>query len=673
MPSARDILGDGGVLSKALPGYEARPAQLAMADAVEATLAGDRRLLCEAGTGTGKTLAYLVPAILSGRKVVISTATKALQEQIVAHDLPLLVKHAGLRPNVALLKGLSNYLCRRRYEAFRVSPEALLSENAAALRTVSKWIHETDSGDLAELATLREAHPVRLEIASGSDTRVGQNCSFFERCFVTARKRDAEQAQILIVNHHLLFADLALRGPHQGGALPSYDAVVLDEAHQIEDVATEFFGTRVSSLRVETLLRDAERGFVAQTNISTTGPRLVHSARVAAETFFAAVASLVPDDQGRQPLPEGELPRELVPAYLALDGAVGVVGSLASDEGRGEALDVIVRRVQQLRDELAGLFEPSRRMVLWADVSARNVSLGASPIEIGGILKKRLFDTVGAAILTSATLRTGEDFSFVRERVGLTQSEAPVDELALSSPFDYPNRALLYMPRDLPEVSHPSFLREAGERIVQLVHAAGGGAFVLCTSVRAMRLLHQHLQARGVQPLLLQGEAPKSTLLSRFRSFGNAVLVATMSFWEGVDVPGDALRLVILDKVPFPVPSDPVVAARSLALEEAGGNPFMRYHVPAAAIALKQGFGRLLRTNQDRGVVALLDRRVLTKPYGKRLLKSLPDARRTEDFREVTLFFGGTPEPEPPPAEPDFDEYDDYSRYESYPDFEPPP
>jgi ATP-dependent DNA helicase DinG len=680
-PRARDLLGPDGPLRKTLPGYEAREAQLSMADAVERALEGDRKLVCEAGTGTGKTLAYLIPAILSGRKVVISTATKALQEQIFYKDLPLLARHAGLAADAALVKGLPNYLCLRRYNELRQSPDSLRPNVGKALAAVERWRHETATGDLADLVELSENDPLRGEISSSSETRIGSSCKHYDECFVTAMKRRAEDARILVVNHHLFFADLALRGPFEGGALPAYDAVIFDEAHQIEDIAADFFGLRVSSARVEAFLRDAERSLVlaglATTSpigwrsgsgqsllfrASTGGPdggELIARAREAATQLFAALAARAPTDGGRHPFDLANRPRDEVEAYHRFDTALDSIARLAETREGSDAIDILLRRAAQLREDLTSVFDERSRRVTWVEVTARSVTIGASPVQVADLLRTRLFEPLPSVVLTSATLATSGGFAFFRDRVGLSDEVGPVDELTVPSPFDYAANALLYIPRDLPDVQDGRFLDAAGDRVHDLVGLSGGGAFVLCTSVRAMRALHARLRQRGVPRLFLQGDAPKSALLDRFRTTPDAVLVATMSFWEGVDVPGRALRLVVIDKIPFPVPTDPIVAARTRAMEDAGANPFIQYHVPTAAIALKQGFGRLIRTATDRGVVAILDRRIVTRGYGKALLKPLPPVQSTEWIDDVEEFFvrdrypdGAPPVPPAPPAPP---------------------
>ncbi|MET0595616.1 MAG: ATP-dependent DNA helicase, partial [Polyangiaceae bacterium] len=651
---ARDVLGPAGPLSRGFRGYEDRPGQLAMADAVERALEGDRVLVCEAGTGTGKTLAYLVPAILSGRKVIVSTATRALQEQIFTKDIPLIRETLGLPVSAALMKGLSNYLCLRRFAEYRTSPEAEQPSASRALAILESWAASTGSGDVAEIGAMSEDEPIWREVSSSSETRIGQGCEFFSPCHVTRMKRDAEAARIIVVNHHLFFADLALRGPHTGAALPDYDAVIFDEAHQLEDIATDFFGVRVSSTRLVSMLRDTERAFVAgglsdKLLRKGEGAVLVELARESGQHFFAEIAKT----RGAQELrarrgpaaPEGRATigadfwtGDLLAAYHKLDASLEALASYAEARQTSEAVEVVTRRASQLREDLAAIVDGSKNQVTWAEVRTRSAAIGASPVNLAETLQGRLFAQVPAVVLTSATLAANHSFSYLRSRLGLSGDELPVEELEVPSPFDYESNALLYLPRDLPEPTDPAWLPAAEERIAALVEASDGGAFVLSTSKRVMQALHLALVRRSKRAILVQGEAPKTALLEKFRKSPRAVLVATMSFWEGVDVPGKALRLVIIDKIPFQVPSDPVVLARSAAIEAQGQNPFAHYHVPAAAITLKQGFGRLIRSRKDAGIVAILDKRVHTKNYGKTLLQSLPPARRTEDLEETRAF-----------------------------------
>lgn len=663
--SARRLLGPDGPLARAFEGYEEREGQLLMADAIERALAEDRALLCEAGTGTGKTLAYLVPAILSGKKVVVSTATKALQEQIITKDIPMIAEHLGLEPRAALGKGLSNYLCLRRYQELRKSAGSLADPAVRrSLPLLETWAGDTETGDVAELVGLAEGDPIWREVSSSSDTRIGQSCGFYERCFVTRMKRDLEEARLVIVNHHLFFADLAVkmaadrRGFAGAGALPPYDAVIFDEAHELEGIATDFFGVRLSRARVDALVRDADRAFVASGLADTLrakgeGTALTAIVREASDAFFDRLSRLQeggPREQaGRVTLQPDVWKGDLQGAYHRLDDTLEALAGYAQTVSKDEAVRLVAARAGELRKDAARIVDPKQNQVSWIEVRPRSISVGASPIDIGDMFRDRVVEPVGAVVLTSATLTTAAaggrsgGFGFLRSRIGLDETTTvPVDEIEVPSPFDYRTAAILYTPRDLPEVSAPDFVARAAERVAELVAITGGGAFVLCTSNRAMYAFAAALRGRTPKPALIQGDAPKLMLVRRFRAEGNAVLIATMSFWEGVDVPGDALRLVVIDKLPFAVPSDPVVAARCRAIEEAGQNPFTAYSVPDAAITLKQGFGRLIRTHKDRGIVAILDRRVRTRGYGAAMLATLPPARRTDRLEDVAQFWSGT-------------------------------
>jgi len=664
---ARDVLGPGSPLSRTLPGWEHREGQLAMAEAVEHAFESERHLFVEAGTGTGKTLAYLVPAVLSGRKVIISTATRALQEQIFAKDLPIVARALaahGVTVHAAMMKGLSNYLCLRRLGEARASGDRGMG---VALARVADWAQTTGTGDRAELTDLPEDADVWRDVASSSETRIGVNCEHFEACFVTRMRQEAEDAQIVVVNHHLLLADLALRTGKRGAhaaVLPPYDAVVFDEAHQVEDVATDFFGTRVSSARIEAFLRDAERGLVSVNALEAlkSGPvrQTLQGAREAARALFGQLlvgAASGPGD-ARRTLVESDITSGVRAAHEGLDQRLEALEAIARSRGNEEVLQVVSRRAAELRDDLKSILAGRHvesdgevsGVVRWIDVRSRSVSLGASPVDVGGTLRTRLFDRVPTVICTSATLATGTSCHFAKARLGAPPEAA---ELIVPSPFDFASRAALYLPDDLPEPADPGFDDAATERIAELVKMTGGGAFVLCTSARAMGSLSSRLRGRLTQPLMVQGERPKHLLLSRFRASGRAVLVATMSFWEGVDVPGWALRLVVLDKVPFAPPNDPVVAARCAALDREGGNGFTQYSVPSAAMTLKQGFGRLIRTQRDAGIVAILDKRIVRKGYGRALLAGLPPARRVRTLDELATFWEGIASDSFPARDPD--------------------
>lgn len=673
MASAAELLGPDGPLARSLPAYEARPAQLEMARAVESALAHDRVLICEAGTGTGKSLAYLVPALLSGKKVIVSTATRALEEQIFWKDLPLIERALGVPVRAALMKGISNYLCRRRLAEFRASDESQRPRFSRSLGILDGWLGETESGDLAELVGIREDDPLRREVSSSSETRIGAGCSHFSECFVTRMRREAEAAQLVVVNHHLFFADLALRGPHPARVIPDYDAVIFDEAHQLEDIATDFFGMRISRARLERLLADAQRALAAGAGdplfANGAGP-ILQRARAAAEALWSELGRRSPGAEARFTLERDAWVGPLEERYHALDNALEAVGAAASAAcGRMllivprvasarlataaiEALKVVESRAELVREELAAIVSGAPGRITWFDKGAHGSALSSTPIDLSHVLRARIFESVPSVILTSATLSTAPSksdpsagpFSFFRSRVGLSGDAVPVTELVLESPFDFAQNALLYTPKDLPAPGAEAFAEAAAERIAELIEITRGGCFVLTTSLRSMNALHALLSLRlPGRRMYVQGAAPKAALINAFRAAGDAVLVATMSFWEGVDVPGRALRLVVLEKIPFLVPSDPVVQARSQELERAGENPFLRLHVPAAAITLKQGFGRLIRTRDDAGIVALLDPRIHQKGYGARLLAALPPAARTADLAEVRRFWGRVP------------------------------
>jgi ATP-dependent DNA helicase DinG len=645
---ARDVLGPGSPLSRSFSGWELREGQLAMAEAVEAALEDERHLFVEAGTGTGKTLAYLVPAVLSGRKVIVSTATRALQDQIFVKDLPVvaetLASH-GVTFDAALVKGLSNYLCLRRMNEAIASGVRTTDPGFAR---VLEWAGETSTGDRAELSDLPEDAEAWRAVASSSETRIGAPCPYYEECFATRTRRRAEDAQIVVVNHHLFLADLALRtGPRGAHAtvLPAYDAVIFDEAHAIEDIATDFFGARVSSARIDALVRDAERSLLAAKALEAlkSGPvrTTLEGIREASQSLFFELSRHASFGDSRRILSPNDVQGPVRAAYDALDLRLDALEAVVQARPE-EALQLIARRTGDLREHLRGILHGSLAtedgeisdVVRWVDVRARSVSIGASPVEVGGRLRTSLFDRVPSVILTSATLATGDSFHFARARLGAPPES---DELIVASPFDFASRALLYLPEDLPEPSDPGFDDAAADRIADLVRMTDGGAFILCTSSRAMKSLHGKLRGLFHGPLMLQGERPKHLLLDRFRKSERAVLVATMSFWEGVDVPGWALRLVVLDKIPFAPPNDPVVAARTAALDREGGSGFTQYSVPTAAMTLKQGFGRLIRTQRDAGVVTLLDRRAVRRGYGRALLAGLPPARRVRTLEDLRI------------------------------------
>ncbi|MFO0680095.1 MAG: ATP-dependent DNA helicase [Polyangiaceae bacterium] len=698
VPRSRDVLGPASPLGGLLSGYEDRPGQLEMAEAVEEALASRRPLFVEAGTGTGKTLAYLVPAVLSGAKVVVSTATKNLEEQIFDKDLPLvarLLERYGVRFQAALMKGMSNYVCRRRFAELRARGDLDMSLRKH-LPIVEPWVENSEFGDRSELAVLPDDAPIWREMNASPDTRLGSECSFYEECFVTKMRRDAEAANVVVVNHHLFLADLALRtnrGGDYASAIPNYDAVIFDEAHQLEDIATEFFGVKISIGKVDALVRDAYRTLLGRSKPAKNAPvpgelpalgnenaardeaavrALEHATERAFERFAVAFrrAESPGGANAREPrrvVRTKDFDGETRAAIRSFDEALGLVRMRAEMRAEDDGAAVIARRSGEISGDLREICaavdvdprsevpfdEPHVELdpevererdddrVVWIESRDRNVGIGSSPITLGPILRHRLFDRVGAVVCTSATLATwtaksGPSFHYARARIG---APGETRELVVPSPFDFASRSLLYLPRDLPEPQSPDFEERAMDRIRELVGITKGGAFVLTTSNRMMNRFHVLAKDTLPYTVLVQGEAPKHALLQKFRSAGDAVLVATMGFWEGVDVPGHALRLVILDKIPFAVPTDPIVRARRELIEREGGDAFTEYQVPAAAIALKQGFGRLIRTRKDAGIVAILDRRIVEKGYGKRLLADLPPARRTSSQDDVAAFW----------------------------------
>jgi ATP-dependent DNA helicase DinG len=669
---ARTLFLPGGALARHLPGYRPRDGQLAMVEAVLEALREDRPLLVEAGTGTGKSLAYLLPALLSGRKVVVATATIALQEQLLEKDVPLveaiLAEH-GRTLSVALVKGLGNFLCLRRFEEARVDA-ALDGAPPDGFADLEAWARTTETGDRSELASMGDDSLLWPRVQSATETRLGSACPHYERCFVTKMRQRADEAQLVIVNHHLLMADLALRTSsvrEYASVLPSYDVLVVDEAHQLEDVATTFFGTTLSSGKVDQLVGDLRRQLVRRAASDRRAgseriSRLVHATENAARQLFGRAAELLGRDgagnaQSRSLAP-GDWTAPLEGAREELVEALFVLESALHEASADEALAVAERRAGDLRKALDAVGEalgarweadeappPSSSdpdalaaaKVVGLAMRGRSVTITVAPVQVGGELARRLYPRVGPIVFTSATLSTAlangrRDFRFVRQRLGLP---AHARELRVPSPFDVGAAAALYLPADLPEPSHPGFDAAAAERVRELIALTGGGAFVLCTSHRALRVFEAALRTVSGVHLLVQGEAPKRVLLQRFREHGDAVLVATASFWEGVDVPGAALRLVVIDRIPFPVPTEPLHEARSRAIERQGGNSFAEYTLPTAAIALQQGFGRLLRRETDRGIVAILDRRMTSKPYGRALLASLPDAKRVTHLDEL--------------------------------------
>ncbi|HET9306408.1 MAG TPA: ATP-dependent DNA helicase [Candidatus Sulfotelmatobacter sp.] len=666
-PSGKDgslyqFFAPGGVLSRTHPLYEFRRGQLQMAQAVEQALEEKRHLIVEAGTGTGKTLAYLLPVIRSGKRVIISTGTKNLQEQLFYKDVPFLKQalygDSGSRLSVCYMKGRNNYLCRKKLYDLTDQPVLSGLEEIEQYRAIAAWEKNTSTGDRAELAELPEASLLWHKLDARADACTGQKCSQWERCFITEMRRRAMESDIVIVNHHLFFADLAIKlqaeGAPDAGILPEAAAVIFDEAHELEDVAGNYFGISVSNLRVEDLARDIEHSMQHNRLLSTSVSGALGSLRDRSQLFF----SLLPAGEGRFAFEtRREFLEENGDEFIALNQALTRLGGeLEALPQKPEEIFNFVRRAQELQVQLGFALESEdRNTVFWIERRGRfspqrqrdtektkenfhgrqHVFLQATPIDVGPILRECLWSKLDSAVLTSATLAVGGGFEYIRKRLGMEHAR----ESVLPSHFDYESQAVLYVPPDLPDPRTPQFTAKAAERIRKLLEITRGRAFVLFTSYAQMNDIFQRLLGEVEFPLLRQGDAPKSALLEEFRLTPNAVLFATSSFWQGVDVQGEQLSCVIIDRLPFAVPSDPVVAARVKAIDAEGGNAFFQYQVPAAVITLKQGFGRLIRSLHDRGLLVLLDNRILKKQYGRVFIESLPNYKKTTDLRVVEGFF----------------------------------
>lgn len=647
-PSLHQFFGPGGLLSRAHPAYEFRRGQLQMAQAVEQAFEEKRHLIVEAGTGTGKTLAYLLPVIRSGKRVIISTGTKNLQEQLFHKDIPFLEQalfpEGNRKLSVCYMKGRNNYLCRKKLYDLTGQPVLSGLEEIEHYRAIAAWEQTTHNGDRAELATLPEASALWHKLDARADTCLGQKCSSWDKCFITEMHRRATESDIIIVNHHLFFADLAIKqqadSAPDAGILPEAGVVIFDEAHELEDVAGSYFGISVSAARMEELCRDVEASLQRNRMYTAGLSGALKSLRERSAFFF----SLLPEGDGRFAFENRrEFLEENGEEFLRLQRSLTHLSSeLENLPSKPEEVFAFTRRAQELQVQLGFVMEAEdRNTVFWIERRRTgreklNVSLQATPIDVGPILRECLWSKLETAVLTSATLAVSGGFEYIRQRLGVEHAR----ELVLPSHFDYQNQAILYVPPDLPDPRTPQFQIKAAELIRRLLEITRGRAFVLFTSYAQMRDIYQRLLGEVEFPMLLQGDGPKSALLEEFRLTPNCVLFATSSFWQGVDVQGEQLSCVIIDRLPFAVPSDPVVAARVKAIASEGGNAFFQYQVPAAVITLKQGFGRLIRSLHDRGLLALLDNRILKKQYGRVFVDSLPNYRRTTELTAVEQWFG---------------------------------
>lgn len=671
-----EVFGPGGLIAQHHPNYEYRPGQVEMAEAVQNVIADGGIALIEAGTGTGKTLAYLIPALAAGRRVMVSTATKNLQEQLHHKDIPFLQKMIPREFKATCMKGRSNYVCLHRLKQTSELPILDGLEDVDYFDEVRKWAAKTETGDRAELTDLPEALSFWPQIDARAEICLGQKCPEFEECFITRMRRQALDSDVVIVNHHLFFADLALRGGDYGAVLPDYSTIIFDEAHELEDVAASYFGTSLSSFRTTDLIKDAQNLVISEPEPASELTRALARLGQRADVFWLSLRSAGPDDDrsnledsapSTRPSPyrsrrerggasqdsrlaiddsyfvrfDREGNKTLTSsgeAAIALSNALARLASaLAVVNDPPPELDNIARRVQSMKFDLEFIVSADAPdFVYWLETRGRGVFLHATPIDVSGILEERLFGEIHSAVLTSATMTAGKSFSFIKGRLGISHSR----DLIVESHFDFAHQSVLYLPKRMPDPRTREFLDASVEEIVQILEATRGRAFVLFTSLASMRETYERVRYRIDYPTFIQGEGSKGGLLERFRTTEGAVLFATSSFWQGVDVQGEALSCVIISKLPFAVPSDPVVAARQKHIDEQGGNSFYEYSVPQAAITLKQGLGRLIRSTTDRGVLSILDPRLNTKSYGRVFLESLPPCRVTRVIKDAAMIFG---------------------------------
>ncbi|MDQ3043143.1 MAG: ATP-dependent DNA helicase [Acidobacteriota bacterium] len=648
-----EIFGRTGLIAKHHKDYEYRIGQIKMAEAVLRAFEEKKHLIVEAGTGTGKTLAYLVPAIAAAlgqkKRIIISTGTKNLQEQLMEKDIPFLQKVMPKKFTAAYMKGRSNYACLYRIAKAENQPILEGLDEMDYFEEVRHWARESQTGDRAELVNLPENLSFWGRINAKSETCLGQKCPDFEPCFVTRMRARAEEADIVIVNHHLFFADLNIRGNEYGRVLPDYSAVIFDEAHLIEDIAADYFGFQVSTFQIDELVRDSENLPITDAIVTRDLTKLAARIIGLADQFWTrfiqgrgqdgrfpllpnAFAQKVRDEI--QPTPLGE-------AYFALDSALErLENAIDVHAEKMTEAESLVRRVRQTRFDLDFVCsQAEKNYVYWIEKRGRGMFLRASPIDVSTLLQEKLFDKLETVVMTSATLSSNGKFDFIKDRLGLDNSKT--DTMLAPSSFDYQKQAIIYLPKAMPEPRAPEFNQIAASEIIKLLNVTNGRAFVLSTSLSSMNALYELVSMRVNFPCLVQGSMSKAGILGRFRTTPNAVLFATSSFWQGVDVQGEQLSCVIIDKLPFAVPTDPIVAARTRFIDDNGGKSFFDYSVPNAVIALKQGIGRLIRSSTDKGVIAILDSRLRTKGYGKDFLNSLPRCKITSELKDVAQIFSG--------------------------------
>jgi ATP-dependent DNA helicase DinG len=634
-----EVFSDDGPLARAVDGFEPRPGQREMAEAVARTFEHGGTLMTEAGTGTGKTLAYLVPAVLAGRRVLISTGTRTLQDQIFYKDLPALAQALGREIRAAYMKGRSNYLCLHRFERLRDAEAALADEEKRWLRMIGDWAEETPTGDRAEIEDLPDDFTLWSDMTATGEQCLGRECPRHAECFVTRMRERAAESEVVIVNHHLLCADAAVRQGPYGEVIPECDVLVIDEAHQLEDVVTQHFGVALTAHRIDELERDTIEALVSIP--ADEGARAIQTRHaieavaLAGRRLFDAARLLMREqsESGDRMTLTADLAERLLEPGLAFQSATEAAETLLRvNDPLPEDLASIAARLSAARADIAVLLgADDPRFVHYLEARGRSVSLRASPIDVADLVRDTVIGTRSSVVMTSATLTVEGEFDYMLGRLGMPDAKT----LRLPSEFDFATQAVLYLPADMPDPRSPEFNRAAAWHIGEILDRTHGRAFVLFTSYSAMREVHALVTARTSWPTLLQGTAPRTALLRDFRATPNAVLFATSSFWQGVDVVGETLSCVIIDRLPFASPGDPLVKARIESINRRGGNAFQDYQIPLATLTLLQGLGRLIRTKTDRGVLAVLDPRLTGKGYGRRFLASFPPAKRTQDLGAI--------------------------------------
>ncbi|MDR1661430.1 MAG: ATP-dependent DNA helicase [Azoarcus sp.] len=637
-----------GPLAAAIPGFRARAQQVEMALRIGEAIAANRILAVEAGTGTGKTFAYLAPALLSGGKLIVSTGTKTLQDQLFKRDLPIMRAALKAPVSIALLKGRANYVCPYHLERNRRDGRFLTAQDAADLRAIGRFAQTARSGDKAECTEVREDSGAWAAAVSTRDNCLGQDCPNIKNCFVTQARRAAMDADVVVVNHHLFFADLMLKDEGMGELLPNCNTVIFDEAHQLPETASLFFGESISTAQALELARDTRSETVAAARdcvpLIDETRALEKAARDLRLAFGPEPAKLSLAQAMRQDAFDKR-------AAALIEAISRLAAILETQAERSEGLASCLRRAAELAERLLDWRKPEEQgAIRWVEVFSHALVLNATPLDVAGLFRQQFAGHPRAWIFTSATLAIGADLGHYCRELGLAGLEPPPLVGVWGSPFDYGEQALLYAPADMPHPNSPRYAEAVAKIALPLIRAAHGRAFVLCTSLKAMRRIHELLAESLVGngeklPLLLQGEGSRSELLERFRRLGNAVLVASQSFWEGVDVPGDALSLVVIDKLPFASPDDPVLAARVEHMEKQGLSSFLHHQLPHAVISMKQGAGRLIRSEHDRGVLCICDPRMIDKSYGKAVWRSLPPMRRTRALEAATAFLENLPPP----------------------------